>query len=331
MVMVLQDGTNGLTINASFHFSDHSPSAFPMDKLRAMQTFVRIVDSGSLRAAAESLDSSPPAVVRMLAALEQALGVRLLHRTTRRLALSEEGRDYLAHCRQVLAAIEQAEAELSARRQQPSGRLALTAPVQFGRLHVGPVLNGFLAAHPAMHAELLLLDRVVDLLEEGLDLAIRIGELPDSSLIAVPLGHTPRIVCASPAYLATHGRPDTPDELAGHHGVHFSGLGQGPEWTLSRGRQTVKRTLPCVLSTNQVDTALAAAEAGLGLVRVLGYQAAEALAAGRLVRVLQDAEPPPRPVQLLHPAGRRPSSRLRAFMDWGVPVLRQRLAALMPG
>lgn len=297
-----------------------------MDKLRAMQTFVRIVDGGSLRAAAEAGQSSPPAVVRSLAALEAALGVRLLHRTTRRLALTEEGRDYLAHCRQVLAAVDQAEAALGARRQRPTGRLALTAPVQFGRQHVAPVLHGFLAAHPAMQAELMLVDRVVDLLDEGLDLAIRIGEAPDSSLVVLPLGRTPRVVCASPAYLAEHGAPRHPRDLIGHRCIRFTGLGTGNDWGFVEGRQVLRVPVRGVYTSNQADAALGAAEAGLGIVRALGYQAVEALKAGRLQRLLHEFEPPPLPVLMLHPAARLPSARLRAFIDWAVPRLRDRLA-----
>lgn len=302
-----------------------------MDKLRAMQTFVRIVEGGSLRAAAEALGSSPPAVVRSLAALEQALGVRLLHRTTRRLSLSEEGRDYLAHCRQVLAAVEQAEAALGAHRARPTGRLALTAPVQFGRQHVAPVLHGFLAAHPALQAELMLLDRAVDLREEGLDLAVRIGETPDPSLVALPLGRSPRVLCASPAYLAAHGEPRHPRDLIGHRCIRFTGLGTGPDWGFVEGRQVLRVPVRGVYTSNQADAALGAAEAGLGIVRVLGHQAVEALQAGRLQRLLRPFEPPPLPVLMLHPAARLPSARLRAFIDWAVPRLRERLAGVDSG
>mgnify|MGYP000402641553 CR=1 FL=1 len=246
-----------------------------MDKLRAMNTFVRIVETGSLSAAATALDSSLSAVVRSLAQLEAALGVRLLNRTTRRIALTEEGRDYLAICQRVLAELQDAETLLGARRRSPAGKLAITAPVRFGSLHVAPLLADFLHEHPAMSAELLLLDRVVDLLEEGLDLAVRIGELPDSTLVAVPLGSTPRVVCASPGYLQRHGRPVVPADLAGHRCVRFSGLAPGTEWEFAAGGRRIGVSIAGTLATNQIDAALAAQNAvaaaeslGLGTVYI---------------------------------------------------------------
>ena len=187
-----------------------------MDKLQAMATFVRIVDRGSLTAAAESLRTSLPSVVRTLAALEATLDVRLLNRTTRRMALTDEGREYYARCQRVLADVDDAEAALSARRAAPKGRLRVTAPVMFGRMHVAPVITEFVGKYPAVRVELILLDRVVDLVEEGLDVAVRIGHLPDSSLVALPIGETRRVVCASPAYLKRAGTPVALADLAAH-------------------------------------------------------------------------------------------------------------------
>lgn len=302
-----------------------------MDKLRAMNTFVRIVETGSLSAAATALDSSLSAVVRSLAQLEAALGVRLLNRTTRRLALTEEGRDYLAICQRVLAELQDAETLLGARRQSPAGKLAITAPVRFGSLHVAPLLAEFLHEHPAMSAELLLLDRVVDLLEEGLDLAVRIGELPDSTLVAVALGSTPRVVCASPVYLQRHGRPVVPADLAGHRCVRCSGLTAGTEWEFESGGRRIGVPVTGTLSTNQVDAALAACMAGLGCGRFLGYQVQQALAEGRLVRLLGEYEPPPLPIHLLYPHARLLSPRVRSFVDWAVPRLRGRVAGDVGG
>ncbi|NML14688.1 LysR family transcriptional regulator [Azohydromonas caseinilytica] len=296
-----------------------------MDKLKAMTAFVRIVESGSLTAAAQRLDVSLTAVVRSLAALERALGVRLLNRTTRRLALTDEGREYFERCRRVLAEVEEMESALTERRLQPGGRLVITAPVMFGRLHVAPLVAGFVAAYPALRAELLLLDRVIDLLEEGVDLAIRIAPLPDSSLVAVALGHTARVLCASPEYLARHGEPRHPRELASHRAVRFTGL-SGAEWGFARGAESLRVAVPEVLASNQVDAVLEACRQGLGLGRFLGYQSRALEDAGQLVRVLREWEPPPVQVSLVHAQARLLSPRIRAFMDWAVPRLRERLA-----
>lgn len=177
-----------------------------MDKLRAIQTFVRIVEAGSLTAAADALDTSAPSVVRQLAGLERQLGVRLLNRTTRRMALTDEGREYLQQCRRLLSDLEATEAALSARRSEPRGRLRITSSVLFGRLHVAPLVIGFLRRYPQVAAELVLLNHVVDLVEEGMDLAVRLAPLPDSSLVSVAVGHTSRVLCASPTCASTARR-----------------------------------------------------------------------------------------------------------------------------
>lgn len=298
-----------------------------MDKLRAMATFVQIIDAGSLTGAAEALGTSLTSVVRTLAALEGALGVRLLNRSTRRMALTEEGREYLERCRRILAEVDEAEAALSARQARPAGRLSVTAPVMFGRLHVAPVVTDFLEAHPEMQVELLLLDRVVDLLDEGLDLAVRIGPMPDSSLVAQTVGETRRIVCASPAYLAARGRPRRPADLAGHNCVRFTGLGAAPEWEFVVRGKAVRVPVGGGLVTNQVEAGLDACARGLGCGRFLSYQAAAFLDDGRLERLLAEFEPPAVPVSIVYPHSRLLSSRVRAFVDWAVPRLRARLGA----
>lgn len=296
-----------------------------MDKFKAMSTFVRIVEAGSLTGAASRLDVSLTAVVRTLATLEEALGVRLLNRTTRRIALTDEGREYFERCRRLLADLEEAESALTDRRLVPAGRLAITAPVMFGRLHVAPVLTDFLAAYPEMRAELLLLDRVIDLLEEGIDLAVRIGPLPDSSLVAIPLGTTPRVICASPAYLASYGTPGHPRELAGHRAIRFSGLNAGSEWHFSRGGESERVSIGDVFVANQVDVALDACRKGLGCGRFLGYQVRDLEAGGELLRILPDWQPEPVQVNLVYLHSRLLSPRIRAFVDWATPRLRQRL------
>lgn len=302
-----------------------------MDKLRAMETFVRIVEAGSLTAAAEALDTSLTSVVRALATLERALGVRLLNRSTRRIAVTEEGRDYFERCRRILAEVEETEASLLARQMNPAGRLLLTAPVMFGRLHVGPVLTDFLAAYPEVQAELMLYDRIVDLLEEGLDIAIRIGHLRDSSLVAVPLGTTRRVVCASPDHLRRQGTPQRPADLSRQPCVRFLGVVPGNEWEFAPagsagGGKPVRVPIRATLVTNQIDAALDACVKGLGCGLFLDYQVHDLLAAGVLRRVLRDFESPPVPVQIVYPHSRLLSSRVRSFVDWSVPRLRERLA-----
>ncbi|MCB1893755.1 MAG: LysR family transcriptional regulator [Zoogloeaceae bacterium] len=298
-----------------------------MDKLRLMESFVTIVDAGSLTAAAHRRQCSLAAVVRGLAQLEAYLGVRLLNRTTRRIALTEEGRSYLVRCRRVLADIGDAEAVVGDR-GRPGGTLVLTAPVMFGRLHVAPVVVDLLARHPSMRVELLLLDRVVDLLEEGIDLAVRIGALQDSSMIALPLGDVRAVVCASPGYVARHGAPGTPDSLLQHRCIRMLGNPATVAWRFEHDGRRQTLEVGGVIATNQLDVAVDACIRGLGVGRFLSYQVADALADGRLVEVLADARTPPVPVHFVYPHSRLLSSRVRAFVDLGRPVLAQRLSAV---
>lgn len=290
-----------------------------MDKLKAMATFVRIVDSGSLSAAADALGQSPASVVRTLSALERALGVRLLNRSTRRLALTDEGGEYLALSRRVLAEVEAGEHALEARRRAPAGALRITAPVEFGRLHIAPLVGRFLEEHPAVRAELTLLDCMVDLLDEGLDLAFRIGQLPDSSLVAKSIGRTRHVVCASPDLLRRIGPLDHPSALAALPCIAFAP--QGRSWRfLEDGRPLAVEITPRI-STNQVQAARLACLEGLGVTRLLHYQVAEDLAAGRLIRVLGAFEMPALPIQVIYPHARLLSARVRSFIDWAVPRL----------
>jgi len=298
-----------------------------MDKLQAMAAFVRIVDRGSLTGAAESLRVSLPSVVRTLAALEAALDVRLLNRTTRRMALTDEGREYYARCQRVLTDIDDAEAALSARRAAPKGRLRVTAPVMFGRMHVAPVITEFVGQYPAVRVELILLDRVVDLVEEGLDVAVRIGHLPDSSLVALPIGETRRVVCASPVYLKRAGTPVALADLAAHRCVTFGGIAPGNEWTFAAGGKTVRVAITAALSSNQIDPVLDACVQGAGLGQFLSYQVAALLETRALKRVLADFEPPPLPIHAIYPSARFLSSNVRALIDWAMPRLRARVPA----
>jgi len=292
-----------------------------MDKLRAMASFVRIVDRGSLTAAAADLGVSLPSMVRTLAALEGELGARLLNRTTRRIHLTDEGRQYLERCRAILAQLQDAEAALHSRRAAPRGRLAVTASVLFGQRYVAPLMSDFLKKHPEVTGELLFVDRVVNLIEEGLDAAVRIGHLPDSSLVAMPLGKVRRVVCASPAYLRAHGVPRRPEDLRAHACVRFTGLAPHAEWTFrSRPPRVAVRS---VLTCNQADAALEACAGGLGLGAFLSYMAAPHVRAGRLRYVLEDFEVEPLPVSFVHPQSRILSPTVRTFANLCADRLRR--------
>jgi DNA-binding transcriptional LysR family regulator len=298
-----------------------------MDKLRAMEVFVRIAEAGSLTAAAEALNVSLPSVVRSLAALEQAVDARLLNRTTRRCSLSDEGREYYERCRRVLFEVEAADAALSARKVEPRGRLRLTAPVTYGRMHVAPVVMAFAARYPAVEVDLMLLDRVVDLVEEGIDAAVRISRLPESSLVAVRVGETRRVLCAASRYLKSAGTPKVPSDLANHRCIVFSGLNSGNDWTFG-GERPSRVPIRPALSTNQFEVALDAVVRGLGCGQFLCYQVDALIAKRQLARILRRFEPDPTPIQIVYPHARHLSPNVRAFVDLAVPRLRAHRAQM---
>jgi DNA-binding transcriptional LysR family regulator len=306
-----------------------------MDRLKGMRVFVAVAEQQGFAAAARRLGLSAPAATRAVAALEARIGSRLLQRTTRALRLTEAGARYLADCKRILAEIEEAEASAAGSHRDPRGQLGVTAPVMFGRMHVAPLLLDFLDGHPQVTARLVLLDRVADLLEEGLDVALRIAHLPDSALQAVRVGSMRRVVCAAPGYLARHFTPTQPAELERLTAITFGAASAGGEWSFAGAqatnpRATLRVTPPSRLTVNAADVAIAAAVAGKGVTRVLSYQVAPELAAGRLVVLLEAYEPPPIPVHLVHLAGRRPDAKLRAFVDFAVARLRAN-PALNPG
>ena len=286
-----------------------------MEKFKAMHTFVRIAEEGSLTAAARSLDASLPAVVRALAALEGQLGVRLFNRTTRRISLTEEGRRYLASCRQVLAAVAEADAALTAEAAEPSGHLTITAPVLFGQMYVAPAVMRFLQRYVNVHCSVVLLDRVANLLEEGIDVGIRIGPLEDSSLVAQPLGSLRRLVVASPAYLRRHGMPNHPKDLLKANCVRFIG-GSGAGWTFHEGAKRFNVAVTGNLDFNHAAPAVEACAAGLGFGMFISYQVAPYLSSKRLATVLEKFEPPPRPISIVYPHARLVPARTRVFIDW---------------
>ena len=294
-----------------------------MDKLGAMQTFVRIVEAGSLTRAAASLETSLPTVVRTLAGLERDLGVSLLKRTTRRIHLTDEGSQYLVRCRDILAATQEAEALLTARRTEPVGKLSVTASVLFGRRHLAPILYDFLLRHPKVTADVLFVDRVVNLIEEGVDVAIRIAHLRDSSIIAIPVGRVRRVVCASENYLRKYGAPQTPDDLREHLCVRHLGLVPRSEWHFRVGSREVSVPINSVVTSNDIDGAVDACIDGLGLGMFLSYMVAPYRKSGRLKYVLENIENEPVPVQVVYAQSRLMSSRVRAFVDECVNKLRR--------
>ncbi len=300
-----------------------------MDRFRQLETFVAVAEEGAFNAAARRLGSSPPAVTRLVSALESRLGVRLLTRTTRRVAPTEAGTRLLAEATRILADIEAAEALATGAQSAPRGMLRITAPVLFGQRHIAPVLRDYLDAWPAMSAEALYLDRVVDLIGEGVDVAVRIGELPDSSLTAVRVGAVRRMTVAAPAYLARHGTPADPAALAGHRVVFFSGTGAAPTWHFSAGRIRRSVRLAPALTVNTNDSAIDAAIAGFGIARVLSYQVADALASGALSEILGEYEDRSIPIHLVHAGGRHPPAKVRAFLDLAAARLRAEAGRLV--
>lgn len=300
-----------------------------MDRLDAMYVFVAVVDSGSLSAAGRQLAVPLTTVSRKLADLEAHLKTRLITRSTRKLVLTDAGRDYLAACRQILEQVDEAERVASGAYAKVKGQLVMAAPIVFGRLHVVPVAAAFLEQHPEVDIQLRLGDRNVNPIEEHVDLALRIGTLPDSSLVATQVGAIRRVVCASPDYLRRFGTPQSPDDLATHRCISFDGLDAATAWTFLGGDGEKRPVaIHSRLTVSTADAAIEASTLGLGLTRVLSYQVADALRDGRLVRVLGDDEPPAVPASLIYPGQGRLPMKTRAFIDFAVGELRQRLLAL---
>ncbi len=284
-----------------------------MDRFETLTAFVAVADQRSFAAAARTLETSPPAITRAVASLERHLGVTLFHRSTRAVSLTDDGAAFLDRARRILIDLREAEQIVMGGRSVPRGQIYLTAPVMFGRLHVLPAVSALLTKHEGLSARMMLIDRNVRIVEEGIDVAVRIGALADSALRAMTIGSVRQTIVASPDYLAEHGVPISPAHLEGHRCIVGSGVRIGSAWPFGLKGDTVVDVVPR-LTVNTVDATIAAAEAGLGLANLLSYQTASAIVAGRLVRVLDDHAPSPMPVSLLFEAGRAAMPAVRLFI-----------------
>lgn len=299
-----------------------------MDRLHLINVFVAVVEASGFAGAARKLGISPPAVTRAIGELEAHLGARLLTRTTRVVRVTEAGARYVEDCRRILAELAEADESVSGLHGAPRGRLTITAPVLFGALHVTPVVTEYLQRYPDVTASCWFLDRVVNLTDEGVDVAVRIGELPDSSLQAIRVGSVRRVICGAPSYLAERGTPQRPEDLLGHTLISANAVTPAPEWRfrIDTEQRTVKLAPRLFTTTN--DAAIAAAVSGFGLTRLMSYQVDARVRSGELRLVLEGFELAPLPVHLVHREGRHASHKARAFIDLAIERLRERLAPL---
>jgi DNA-binding transcriptional LysR family regulator len=291
-----------------------------MDRLQCMRVLVRVAETGSFAEAARQLHMSPPAVTRAVASLEDATGARLFVRSTRSVKLTPSGGRYVDDCRRILADIEEAEASAGGSHATASGMLTVTAPVLFGQFHIIPVMTEFLAMHPAVTGRVLLFDRIVSLVEEGIDVAIRIGHLQDSDQTAIKVGSVRRVVCGAPSYFERYGVPEKPSDLSRHVTTVSTGSSAPLDWHFAPDHTAV--TLHPRLYCNTVDASIAAAITGWGLSRALSYQVVRQVAAGQLRIVLEEYEEEPLPIHVVHTEGRHVSAKTRSFVDFAIQRLR---------
>lgn len=290
-----------------------------MDRWQAMRIFVKVAETESFAEAARHLHMSAPAVTRAVAALEELVGARLFVRTTRSVKLTDAGARYFEDCRRILSDIAEAEASAAGAAAKPSGTLTVTAPALFGHMYVLPVVLEYVDAHASVTARTFFIDRPVNMIEEGIDVAVRIGHLADSGFTAIPVGSVRRVLCGSPDYFAKHGIPRTPAELREHRIAASTSAWSSPEWRFAQDQRV---TVHPALQTNSNEAAIAAATAGWGMTRVLNYQIGPALLEGKLQIVLGDYEEPALPIHVLYPEGRHASAKVRAFVDLAVERLR---------
>lgn len=296
-----------------------------MDRFAAMRTLIAAVDGGSLSAASRALNIPLPTVSRRVSDLEALLGSQLVVRTSRKLLLTEAGAAYVASIRRVLEELAEAERAASGEYRAPRGELVITAPIMFGKMHVAPIVHDFLTAYPAITVRLILSDGVLDLVGSPIDVAIRIGHLPDSTLIARRVGEVRWVICASPAYLARRGVPAAPTELPNFDCIAYEDLQLWRDWSFAgpRGEQTV--IIRPRYSVNTADAVIAAATAGIGIACIMSYQAAHSVGDGTLLPILTEWAPAPLPVQIVHVAHQHEPLKLRAFLDFVAPRLQERL------
>lgn len=293
-----------------------------MDRFHLMAVYVAVAEEESFAGAGRRLGMSPPAVTRAVASLENRLGIRLLNRTTRFVRATDAGLRYLEHARRIIAEADEADEAVAGVNAEPRGELAVTAPVLFGRMFVTPSIVEYLQRYPDMSVTAMLLDRVVNLLEEGLDVGIRIGELPDSTMKAIGVGYVRLVVCASPDYLKAHGVPQAPADLARHTVIAASPVSRSVEWKFVTGKKAINVKVNPRLTVTNNEAAIVAAVQGFGVTRLLSYQIAPLLASGQLKIVLSEFEPPRLPIHVLHHEGRQASAKLRTFVDLLVERLR---------
>ena len=296
-----------------------------MDRLESMSILVAAVENGSLSAAARRLGTPLSTISRKISELETHLKTRLLNRSSRKLTLTDAGRDYVEACKRIIEEVGEAERAASGEYSAPKGDLVITAPIVFGRLHLLPVAMDFLKAYRDVDIRCVLTDRVVNLLEDNVDLAVRIGELPDSSLITTRVGSVRRVACGSPAYFARRATPNDISELAMHDCITFEGLASPDVWVFPTGKSNVSVAVHSRLVVNTAEAAIDAAVAGLGITRVLSYQVADAIQAGLLAVVLEEFEPAYSPISLVYIGQRLLPLKLRAFLDFAAPRLKARL------
>jgi DNA-binding transcriptional LysR family regulator len=297
-----------------------------MDRFHELRVFIAVAEAGGFAKAANALHSSPPAVTRAIAALEERLGVRLFNRTTRTVHLTEPGTRFLENARRVLGDLETAEQDVRGEARLASGQLSITASVSFGRALLQSIVAEFADAYPLVSVSMLLFDRVVDLIDEGFDIAVRIAHLPDSSLVSTQIGEVRRMLVASPDYLAKRGALREPRDLTTHAIIGHTTLLPSREWRYIDGGRPARLALPSRIETNDAHMNIALAEQGKGITVVLSYMVGDALRSGRLVPVLRSYAPPPVPVHLIYAQRRIIAPKVRAFLDFAAPRLRSALA-----
>lgn len=297
-----------------------------MDRFEAMRTLVAAIDGGSLSAASRALGVPLPTVSRRVSDLEAHLGAQLVVRTSRKLLVTDAGQAFVATCRRILDELDEAERAATGEYLAPRGELVITAPVMFGRLHVEPIVLDFLKVYPQINVRLMLADYFIDLAENHIDLAVRVGALPDSSLMARKLGMLRWITCASPSYLEARGTPTTLADLGKHDCIAFEGLYSSNSWSFLSGKESISIPIRPRFAVNTASGAIDAARQGAGIARVLSYQAAASIIVGELVIVLDEYHPEPIPVHLIHSAQALLPLKLRAFLDFATPRLKQRMS-----